>query len=148
MGNPKAPIKWQAGRYYYEVEVVELGGVGRGVMSPDRNPTSEGGQLTVGWATADFTGEAHAYKGVGDDRHSWGLRAADPRGWNKWHVDSVRNCLGKRMSEKEQSCCDPFSRKKTRLHFETFISLILNRCVTLNNTSKIKNETSAYNNKQ
>eukprot|EP00615_Pteridomonas_danica_P014466 CAMPEP_0114411258 /NCGR_PEP_ID=MMETSP0102-20121206/24558_1 /TAXON_ID=38822 ORGANISM="Pteridomonas danica, Strain PT" /NCGR_SAMPLE_ID=MMETSP0102 /ASSEMBLY_ACC=CAM_ASM_000212 /LENGTH=117 /DNA_ID=CAMNT_0001579137 /DNA_START=90 /DNA_END=443 /DNA_ORIENTATION=+ len=64
---------------YYEVEIVELGGAGRDVLNPLRSESEEGGQVTIGWATSHFRGESHAYRGVGDDRNSWGLRAGGTR---------------------------------------------------------------------
>eukprot|EP01038_Epipyxis_sp_PR26KG_P004325 gene4325-6126_t len=81
------PINWSAGSVYYELHIHELGGEGRGVLSRDRSVAYEGGQFTIGWATTDFRGESYNFKGVGDDRHSWGLRAADPRAWNNWAAD-------------------------------------------------------------
>ena len=85
--------KWTRGIIYYEVEIVELGGEGRGVLNPTRS-ANEGGQLTIGWATGDFRGEAYIYKGVGDDRHSWGLRAADPRPWSRWATGDMSGQKG------------------------------------------------------
>jgi len=70
-----------------QVEVLELGGEGRDVLSSDRNRASEGGQLTVGWATPAFRGDAFGHRGVGDDRHSWGLRAGDPRTFSQMTFD-------------------------------------------------------------
>ena len=56
------PISWTSGVVYYEVEIKELGGEGRGVLSPSR-VDGEGGQLTMGWATSRFTGESYNFKG-------------------------------------------------------------------------------------
>jgi hypothetical protein len=78
------PIRGERGSFYYEVHILELGGEGRGVLSPNRTLTAEGGKLTIGWAAAEFIGRTHNYKGVGDDRVSWGLRCADSHPWSYW----------------------------------------------------------------
>eukprot|EP00968_Pinguiococcus_pyrenoidosus_P024723 scaffold5011_cov255-Pinguiococcus_pyrenoidosus.AAC.7 len=57
------PEPLKTGKFYYEVDVLEVGGKGRGQTDNSRNPASEGGQLTIGWATSKFVGEYYNFQG-------------------------------------------------------------------------------------
>ncbi len=87
------PVMWSEEVLYYEVTLVELGGFGRGNLCPERDVISEGGFLCIGWADPTFAGDTFSLKGVGDDRHSWGLRAGNPGLWSKWAAYSEKESL-------------------------------------------------------
>ena len=81
-------------RFFYEVRLLELGGVGatesfdpeakefEGYGDSDDDDDAAvkmegGGGATFGWATPRFTGTYYRAQGVGDDRLSWGLAGAE-----------------------------------------------------------------------
>ena len=88
------PEEKKTKRFFYEVRLLELGGVGatesfdpqgkefEGYGDSDDDDDAAvkmegGGGATFGWATPRFTGTYYRARGVGDDRLSWGLAGAE-----------------------------------------------------------------------